>query len=812
MRRPAPHRLLLRPAIIGFLRCLFRSSLSRTQRAPIYIGKTELPSPFETSNPCTSSQNPSGALDSNELSVIEGCSSGSLTIRAIYPKPCVKALGKIGLLYGHWELEIWDHDRLEFESDLDDGREGKSLDRLSDREYMKLWGYLLNHRYSAHGLAGVQMYWKAVLKKELYLPVTGALADKLWSTFLQLGFQNLEILDQIIEYANKLFKVKGIRWLALYDNILEHLLVNGKYNYTLKCHERLFPLHPPGAARFRTLFREVLHRKGNELALKTIYKLCPYRNVYSGVISLYCKRGEFQRATDWHFFLLENGDQPSKAAMVEPLIKYLSIHDKSRNVLVAQSLVDIGISKSQLVSELSTIKVSAEMMNRIHGKTFGIQEKNYDDALGARWFATSWVSLDTAIKTIHALGIQEIGPLSLQAIALRDPSAESILYNIKQLRRFGISIGTSMFAKSLKHFARNGRLEFLQGLLNSDQHPDQLDNVKLQEDLLLAYSQARDWEQFYRTLEILSLACKNPKVGKRNLLLKVILLDGSDISTVLEALDKMIKDHIPVKPDTISHLLGRILTPRRRTKPPSNTVSDLNLGIKVLHDIMCSGSDVPVYYWREIIRRLGMRGRLDHLENLSLILARWYIKGGVEGITCYKKPSVLPLRHALHPARILFNRTFQRAVVDWGFIHQLGITQRQIIAKLKLASTNGDPFNLPDLTFGIILLKKLRKLGVFIDGQVVSRAILNRLIAYYGPGISTKRYNQVAQTLVQGRLREMVKQIDGALGSTYFTGLNLPVYLRRLGRVKLHRLEKSRSRAEMKGCALRTHAFLPKVI
>jgi hypothetical protein len=70
-------------------------------------------------------------------------------------------------------------------------------------------------------------------------------------------------------------------------------------------------------------------------------------------------------------------------------------------------------------------------------------------------------------------------------------------------------------------------------------------------------------------------------------------------------------------------------------------------------------------------------------------------------------------------------------------------------------------------------LKQLNQHGVYIDGPGVRSAIFNRLITYYGPGRSNRRYNRWAKAKLQGKMPLVAKQIDDALGGKYFTGVDL---------------------------------------
>ncbi|KAI6245420.1 hypothetical protein HI914_06341 [Erysiphe necator] len=714
--------------------------------------------------------------------------------------------GEIPLIYGLWEHTYWSRDRLESESDLENLEPTNLLYHSNGNLDLQLWGYLLNYRYRAHGLIGVRIFWRAIVNRGILLPTSGTLAKKIWTIFLELGFKDHDIMKEIFNYAELIRESYGKRWLLLYVTILEHFLIHENGKNALDWHRRLFSHHPPGAARFREFFREVVHQNGNLSVLKMIYELSPYRNVYSGVVPLYFKRGQIKNAVDWHFYLIKKKDFPSNARMTEPLIRILSVYDSSKSQMVLESLAEVGMQVSSKVEDgpQDELKISGEFMNIVHGKTFGISVKKYNDELGARWFATSWVSLDTAINTISALGVLEIGPLSLQAIALRDPNIDSIIFRIEQLQNLGISLSNSVFNKALEYFARNRNVEFLEELIHSDQHPDQFEDFKLQQKLLFSYARAHKWPDFYRTLEIQSLSCKYAESYKRNMMFKVLLLNNQ-VHDAQKMLDHMQNEGDLIKSSSISLIVSRLMQHRRRGCNPCGSNKELNSSIKLLRDMMFSGDYIPVYHWREIIRRLGMLGRLDHLEKICLTLGHWYLSAKGNNPQTRKFLSEIDASHPQHPARQLFDNNFQRAVVAWGFIHPLKTAYRNSLIKPEqyqqpYSEESIPSFKLPDITFGINLLRKLQKLGIYIDGCIVGRAILNRLVTYFGPEISTRKYNREAQIIMQGHLMEVVKQIDNALGKTYYQNLNdsLPDYLNNLIKSKIYKLQRSEIKLCMK--------------
>jgi hypothetical protein len=807
---PALQRLLSRPSSLEFLRYLVgpptanapakrRPRLSTGERICGYryvsmavaardVERYEVEEEHQPSDRQSGMAVP--AMKPNQMPTPMSTSSSAL--RTVY-KPWV-VTGLSSKKNQRWNESLFTHEQLEFESNLEAtavaGRP-RLLDRHGYNEDLKLWACLFEYRKRIHGLQGVLTFWSAIQKRNLHLPTKGHLAEKFWPEFLALGFQDRDILEEVCVYADRLLDETGERWSRLYVSIIEHFLINWQGDHARRWHERLFRLHLPGSRLFAEMCRYVEFRNGDIEALRRIYTLNKHRNVYSRVVPLLCQREDFKGALNWHFFFLRNGDLPRSSRMVEPLVHFLAIYDRPNARRVMRSLVDAGVSfASTLSNELeNNTKISREMMNLVHGETFNISVKKYNDTLGARWFATRWVPLDVAINAVHALGIQEIGPLSLQAIALRDPDAKAVVIRITQLRDLGISIGSSMFARAVEHFAKNREFELLNSLLSSDQHPEELEDGKLQESLLETYARAKDWTQYRRTLALRSLVSKSPEIEKSNIVLRYHVTRGSK-GAVMDILTDMQVAGIPVTSKSIAHIIRCSLRPRRTGHRPmtqkgmwnraiDKNGNDTNVVIAILKRLMKSGSFVPILHWREIIRRLGMAGRFNDLQQLCRELAAWYNPAEPSSIwpphhRRYRIPAQVSTSHHLHPLRMLFNVPLQKAIVEWGFIHNLKHRKLDLEefrqGKVPAIRTN----SLPIVTSGITLLKQLSQHGVHIDGKCVRSAIFNRLITYYGPGRSNRRYNRTAKAILHGKMALVAKQIDDALGGKYFTAVDLP--------------------------------------
>jgi hypothetical protein len=704
--------------------------------------------------------------------------------------------------FGSWKYHPWAPGQLEFESNLDEPSEvPRLLDQVQYKHNLKLWAFLLDYRKRIYGSKGVAMFWDVFRERRIRIPPEIPITNKLWSAFLDFGLEYQFVLGQIVEYTDQLWtpetknEPKSItrRWKEIYSRIILHFLVHGRGADALHWHNLLSKHDRPGHGLFRIMCNQVAKSNGDLNALRIIYHQRIGHRFYSSIVPTLCNREDFKSALQWHFICMEHLDFPLKSEEVEPLLRFLCIYDFQNARLVTESLLKAQVSFASVLSldVGQKPKLSREFTNMIHGEILNVREKSYNDALGARWFATTWVSLDIAINAIHALGMREIGPLSLQAIALREPDPISISNRISQLEGLGISIGNSMFSKAIDKFSRNREYENLEGLLASDQHPDELEDRRLQENLLLSYVRAKDWAQYRRTLAIQILRGRYPIVEKQNLMLRVHAA-RRDTAAVMQILSGMHRDGIVVKINTVSAALRSILRPRQPSKRPMavTRTPDLKLAVYVLKSIMNAGSYVPPSLWREIIRRLGMLGHSQGLEKISVFLASWYNGDGTSKSYYCRVPKQVRASHPLHPLKILFPANVQKAIVEWGFIHAF--------KRRRLPWLSTGPHPVPEVTSGIALLKKLHRRGVQINAGVVKTAVLNRLVAYYGPGVPNKLHNREARIMLGFQNREeaiqsldqMAKQIDGVLGGQFLTGVNLLKIIESMGRTRRNRLHR----------------------
>ncbi|TAQ90900.1 hypothetical protein B7494_g748 [Chlorociboria aeruginascens] len=223
--------------------------------------------------------------------------------------------------YGPWKESLWTMDQIEFESNLCPvhfGLQNRLLDSTRHKDDMNLWACLLDYRRRRYGLVGVSMFFEAICRRDVKLPVSGSLAAEFWTTLLDLGFEDVKLLEQVCDYADKLHDSTGERWSKLYISIVQHFLLQREGNRAIAWHNRLIEGHPPTPRAFANLCRQVIVWGGDMAALQRIYTLSSYRNIYSEVMKVLCRQKNYEAALDWHWLLVRKGDLPFSAKLWGP--------------------------------------------------------------------------------------------------------------------------------------------------------------------------------------------------------------------------------------------------------------------------------------------------------------------------------------------------------------------------------------------------------------------------------------------------------------------------------------------------------------
>ncbi|KAL8946022.1 MAG: hypothetical protein Q9222_007523 [Ikaeria aurantiellina] len=626
---------------------------------------------------------------------------------------------------------------------------------LNDSQYrydFSIWLELAHTRRRVYGVEGIRLVWKAMIERDVNLPTGGALADDLWHHFLELGFRDNLFLKGIFVEARKQKESHNTSWRKLYYTVLSFHLRERPGRAWL-CHIRLYKHFQPTSQQFRELFGFVLHDEKLRQIYLSMHKDFSSMRIYDATIPELCRQGLFATAVKWHKALIERRDLPSSAIIAEPVMQYLAATgEKNRLLEYSRLMVAAGVSFSSHKSQDYFVPslISREILGVKPRVTEDEPEPGFSDQFCARLFATKVFSVDNIINALAFLGTTDIGPLALREMAARDlhqnPYHRAIRHRLTQLQDAGISLDDSHFSTLVRKLAFQEQSNILSNVISCDLHPETFEDYRLQESLLPSYQEQRDTVAFNRTIAILTLKVPERHVDEKrwNLILRSYLT-RRDFQSVRNTIERMQDLQIQLEPWSITYMSQTMLSRRQIGRRPTDT-KELDLLVRVWQDVLRSGGLVPPYVWTEILRRLGMSGRLHIFERLSLFLTSWYTLPRYRTLsssllsrndpgTALLQPSMsieLKTSNPLHPLHRIFSPSLQQAIVAWGFqhglpIHKLGVAHRRR----------------PEWSWGLLLLRKLRDNDVHVSRLVVTKAFKLRMVALFGPRKSRRKINRI---------------------------------------------------------------------
>ena len=672
-----------------------------------------------------------------------------------------------------WKNESWKNrlatfEQYQYESDLESpALQGPRLvDGPLNTMGYGLWLELIIFRNRHHGAEGTIMIYKEIFRRGLRLPTRGIVANQLWDLLIRAGFYDFRFLEEIVGYAIRLERFTKRIWPGLYCGIMSIALKkdpDSAYNWHLKLRD----IFPPSLGDYQKLFKLSLDW-GSSAHIRRLYRDFPVLGMYSTVIWPLCKSQIYDEALKWHELLFDAKDFPTRFTDIKPLLDHLTyIWDGRRleNIVTALTEAKIGVSSVAENFVRRDAAISREIMNRKLGEIHGVGSKHLSDSFCARLFATRLFSIETIISGLRMVAVESIGPLSLREIAVRDDcDPGAICRHTDGLINAGISLGSSVFCHLVRTLAVENKRGILKSIIDSDLHPDTFADYDLQERLLAQYYEKNHLMKIERTLAVFTtgLPVKSLQMVRTNLILRCQVTLGRR-ERVLATLEQMKYMGIPVSARSSRHLRVCWIS-RRQVGRGADQTHELGILIKASQMTMQSGRFVPIIAWREIMRRLGMAGRLIEFENLALWLVDWYsspaakaavpkrvLLSGHSGqalINGHVSPDNSPNQNPDRILNTLFTTAARHAIVAWGFQHLMA--SRRGIRRLKTSTVE----NLPrpqwtpqsQWTWGLHLLHKLRERGLQIRKSQVARICRHRLNTLFGIGISKRKINRQARS------------------------------------------------------------------
>ena len=650
-----------------------------------------------------------------------------------------------------WIKRLSTFEQYKKESDIDSAKAHQPL-LINDPSFASdysLWLELIRFRRRHHGPNGGQGLFKEMFRRDITIPCDEIVGDELWELLIDAGHQDSSFLSGILSYSIKLKEKTGQAWPKLYCNLLvQALKTDPTLAYNL--HVQLKQQFPPTIDDYRKLFRQcTLWNSVNDF--EWLYRDLPLQGMYATVIPELCSIQRYPEALRWHDLLFTHRDLPSRFNHIHPLFAYLALRgDAQKMEQIANDLKEVyGGDLSVLSATEKFVRkhkaIGREIFNRQLGEVHDVVPKHLDDSFCARLFATKLFSVDTVIKGLQMIDATIVGPLSLREMALRDDChLESIGRHLSQMRESGVSPDKSAFSLLLQRLVLSNKKLLLKSLIECDLHPDSFEDQDLQERLLVQYSVRDDHLQFERTLAAITIRCRSEDLLKwqLNLVLRnQISLRRTD--AVMSTMQTMSQKGVPISSRTSRHLRVCWLQSRRPGRG-AHSYQELSIIINTMVTTLRSGRHIPIIAWREIMRRLGMDGRLEEFEKLALWLADFYTNPPTQlslpaRLTVERNPS--PERSSTNPQaplKSLFTIAAQHAIVAWGF-------QQESKHHLKTYKTlDRLPFSRrrPLWMWGLILLHRLQAHGVPIHRSTIARICIHRFRILFGSGLSKRRANR----------------------------------------------------------------------
>ncbi|KAJ4410951.1 hypothetical protein N0V85_003908 [Neurospora sp. IMI 360204] len=484
------------------------------------------------------------------------------------------------------------------------------------------------------------------------------------------------------------------------------------------------------------------------------------QNLYDEFIPYLFAQGEEGIARDWRRLFISHNDLPTTEAS-RPFLQFLvGFHPKIQLTTKEQSF--LTPSKPALLSSAdlnnllrddnSQVDISFDyQISKSLGNVFGIKEQTDNDGLGARWFATLDFSIETIIGTVSTLGYSEIGPLSLQSIARREPSPDRLLHHIAQLQESGISIGNSTYSKTLQHFATVGDEELFEGLTHTAMHPEEFDNFAKHPSFLSCAAAEGDFMLCRLLLEASHLKTRQLLEESTNGAL-LVCLKANNASPMVGFMDIMADGNIEVMHSTANAISKHVC--EEIVPGPAKDGVDISSYATMYRRLLRLGYPLAAKASQIILFRLGREGLHDERDDLALDIVSFYegSLGPERGSFRVHKldlpdavaqqlpkserfmsiPSKLSTTSPYHPLQMVFGTELLGSIIRWGFRSSRGMPW------------DGTEFSKPAHFFfarGIKLVAMLKERGVRADDSWARSVIVPALTVLLVSG-EIKRFHR----------------------------------------------------------------------
>ena len=637
--------------------------------------------------------------------------------------------------YGRWSS--LDNSQLEVEAALEVlDSQPRLVDQPENTNDFDLWLRILDYRRQKDGPSGVAAVMEGLMARGSLYRIKGKAEKRFWNTMLDFATRDGDLLENVWAYFEWLDDKHGERWRDFYPTVISFFIRNLQWRNAMRWHIRVDSRFATDSATFIMLLQRFILDARPEVqnTLRALYLAAPHRRLYDEIIPYLYTRGRTELARTWRRLLLCHNDVPH-SAVSRQFIRYLAGYFPKDELTDDEKLAGGLIAEPaplELREGLSLGEVvhPRDLATKALGHAFGIQEKPYSDEYGAKYFATTWVSMDFAINSLFILGATSVGPLTLQAIARREKGADGFRRRIDQLEKGGIAIDDSAYSQALRYCAVTGNQNVVSEIVHTDVHPSVFDDVRLERDVCRSAISTENWAQLHLIANVRLIASTNLAAGVANQLFQVsVETDKKAVS--LRVLDTMTYSGIKLFESTItavsSHMLKAMSPSLIRRSPDASFFACLCS--MILH-MQFAPSPLAL---RVVLSHLVRQGRFDEFILLATEVIDYCLKSR-DSNQCEMRvhkvdmpraareengkdfqfiPSDIDVNHKFHPIQRIFDGNMKRRIIRRGFSSP----------RFTDASHQRELY----FTDGIRLLAQLRDKGVAVKEELVGQDILYAL-------------------------------------------------------------------------------------
>ncbi|KAF2673002.1 hypothetical protein BT63DRAFT_421205 [Microthyrium microscopicum] len=499
----------------------------------------------------------------------------------------------------------------------------------------QFWLHAFQREYRLNPDAGISKTWQRLKKSGDDLPMQGQVANDIWRLLLN----DVQLHEEAFDYARQVKSRSGILFDRLYEYTLEKRLAlytrkdqNG-HEWILTWHEKFqqdYFIRPGALNALATVAKS---SRSNLEIFRKIYKrgyCLPREGVYDLIVPDLCKWKEWQLALDWHFFLYSQKDFPHGSSFLK--------HTFKKRPTLEEALAEFLIKKDG--GDLSAYHTNPKPFNPVpdvvdEETISGVEETHryapLSDEFCARLLATKGLTLQNIIKQLQVFGHSKLGSLALRELMARAGDIEEARDYLQQFKDANIVLGRTIYPRLVEQFIQQQQFDLLENLVQSDLHPDTLQDKQVQQKLLSFYHQQGDDLSSRRTIEIIKLLENRSAQNLLQAQGPLSQLTSNDLHMTKEFLECF--DHLCHQKDThqLQILIDDALIQSFCLSQDSVTAlvdSDLirsnllfvsNLCVRMLK----SGHGIPTELWQDVIRHLSWN-RSHSANRLYHFFARQY--------------------------------------------------------------------------------------------------------------------------------------------------------------------------------------------